>query len=245
MFEIGIIEDQLTDQEDLKNKLIKFSFKKNIETKTHTFKSYEEIEKYITNDVSKLQIVFIDIQLQNDNGIEIARWIRSQSISMKIVFVSAFPEYVFDTFVVHPEFFLKKPVNFNELSQILNTIIIDSIKNIGKGIVVKDVMTGSMIRIDFDEVMSMVMINSDKRLLEITTMERKTYIHSRLDQFSFLLNGDTPFFKTYRNTLVNVLFIRKINHQDIILLNGNKVALSRTKKAEVLKKFILFDKGKV
>lgn len=55
-------------------------------------------------------IVFLDIELGEDNGIEIARWIRARYPGTVIIFITGHEQYVYECFQVQPLDFLRKPL---------------------------------------------------------------------------------------------------------------------------------------
>lgn len=60
-------------------------------------------------------VIFLDYQMEEINGIETAREIRARNISSAIIFVSSYPDIAIDTFEVDTYRFLVKPINKDKL----------------------------------------------------------------------------------------------------------------------------------
>ncbi len=60
-------------------------------------------------------VIFMDYQMEEINGIETAREIRARNISCAIIFVSSYPDIAIDTFEVDTYRFLVKPINKDKL----------------------------------------------------------------------------------------------------------------------------------
>lgn len=78
--------------------------------------------KIISNDFhhhlidEKYDLIFIDIDLKDHNGIEIAKDIRNSGLGELFVFVTAHAHLVYDTFIVHPFFFIRKDNYKNDMA---------------------------------------------------------------------------------------------------------------------------------
>jgi two-component SAPR family response regulator len=64
-----------------------------------------------------IDLVFIDINLGHDNGLEVARGLRSAHRELDIVFVTSHKEYAIDSFDSYPLDYMIKPVSQSRLEQ--------------------------------------------------------------------------------------------------------------------------------
>ena len=78
-------------------------------------------DKYISG---KYQIIFLDIELKNENGIDIAEKIRKTNENVEIIFLTAFIQYAVDGYKVKAYRFLVKPVNYDDFVFQLNELFI-------------------------------------------------------------------------------------------------------------------------
>lgn len=68
----------------------------------------------------KFDIIFMDYQMEELNGIETARKIREQNDECTIIFVSSYPDIAIDTFEVGTYRFLVKPIDKDKLFKSLD-----------------------------------------------------------------------------------------------------------------------------
>ncbi len=69
---------------------------------------------------NKFDIIFMDYQMDELNGIETARKIREKNDGCTIIFVSSYPDIAIDTFEVGTYRFLVKPINKDKLFKSLD-----------------------------------------------------------------------------------------------------------------------------
>lgn len=67
----------------------------------------------------KPQIVFLDVQLQNENGFEL---LERTGVNFKVIFVTAFDEYAIRAFEINALDYLLKPVNPERLAKAIERI---------------------------------------------------------------------------------------------------------------------------
>lgn len=100
-----IIDDEPLAQELIKSYVAQTPFLELVDT----FSSASMAVKTIIED--KIDLVFLDIQMSELNGIEFAKVIPSDC---KIVFITAFEQYALDGFKANALDYLLKPVNYRE-----------------------------------------------------------------------------------------------------------------------------------
>lgn len=70
----------------------------------------------------KIDILFLDIELLDSNGIELGKYIRNymKNMSMNIVYISSMTEYAMELFKIHPYDFVVKPFDKNEIENLID-----------------------------------------------------------------------------------------------------------------------------
>lgn len=84
-----------------------------------------EIEKYgsgikLLEDKKKLDLVFMDVDMPGKNGIEIGKVLRNRGEKLKIIYISAYPEYAAESYDVRADFYLLKPINKGKFFDVLD-----------------------------------------------------------------------------------------------------------------------------
>ncbi|THF77062.1 response regulator [Cohnella fermenti] len=79
------------------------------------FRSAQEALEFVRNEEADL--VFLDIQIAEDNGLELARSLRAARADLDIVFTTSHAEYAIDAYDVYPLDFMVKPISRTRLVQ--------------------------------------------------------------------------------------------------------------------------------
>jgi two-component system, LytTR family, response regulator len=69
-----------------------------------------------------IDVVILDINMPVANGFDIAQYIKEKSPSIKIIFMSANPDFALQGYKYYPEDFLTKPINLVRFKQTLERI---------------------------------------------------------------------------------------------------------------------------
>ena len=84
---------------------------------------------YSANDLIKFclkiepDILFLDIELGDMNGIELAKALRAKYPALIIVYITNYPNYVFSSFETEPLNFLTKPIDKFQFNKTFQRII--------------------------------------------------------------------------------------------------------------------------
>lgn len=89
------------------------------------FNDISELLKYtekIVRSGENIHYAFLDIQLSNGTGLEIAKKLREAFPNIKIIFCTAFFEYAMDAFKLYANGYLLKPIRAEQIRELINTI---------------------------------------------------------------------------------------------------------------------------
>lgn len=156
----------------------------------------------------KPQIIFLDINTPNKNGIEIAQEIREKEISNNcgkstIVFVTAHEKFAYEAFGVEADGYILKPYDPEEIKKVLEKHIFTPNHN-QKIEGVKTTSNGISITIPNDEIM---FFKAELKYITLTT-EKKDFI---LSTTILKLEDEHPdFLKVHRSYLVNPKHINRL-----------------------------------
>ena len=74
----------------------------------------------LTANSNAYQLLLLDIQLDGDNGVELARFLREHKVSASIIYITDHPGFALDSFPTYPLEYLLKPVDEDRLSAALD-----------------------------------------------------------------------------------------------------------------------------
>lgn len=102
------------------------SFIEKIDTKYRfdIIKAYSGEELLSNIKDKKLDIAFLDIEMDGMNGIELGEKIREKSKTAIIVFITGFKEYAFNAFKIKAFDYIMKPITEEKFNKLMNEIIL-------------------------------------------------------------------------------------------------------------------------
>lgn len=116
---IAICDDESQICQLLKNKIEKYYFSHDMEFNIQT---YENGEKLLEQNLDEIEVLFLDVDMPGKNGMETANEIRKTNQDMIIVFLTAYSEFVFESFKVDTFRYLMKPLKDEELAEVLEAV---------------------------------------------------------------------------------------------------------------------------
>lgn len=193
-----------------------------IECHVRTFLSAKQVLNYV--EQNPIHVLFLDIDMPEKNGFELAKILQKKSPSTIIVFVSAYDNYVYDSFQYNPFCFLRKEHLSSELNRTVQKVLDKYLKS-NKTMIFSTVDGDINIRIE-----DIVYIESVKNYFEIHTAERKVFrCRGTLSSIDESLQQHN-FYRIHTAFLVNMINIRSVSANHIIeLTDGSSFSVSLRK----------------
>lgn len=188
---------------------------------------YEEQQSY--------DILLLDIEMGQINGMELARKVRQKNRLVQIIFITGYMEYILEGYDVEALHYLLKPVTESKLCEVL-TRAADKLKHKEKELYLpakirtpnsrkkEDLYenANSMVRIPLYEIRCL-----EVRKNYVTIYAGETYtVKKTLNELEKEL--DERFVRTGRSFIVNLSFVNKITKTQVFLKDGSAIPLSRS-----------------
>lgn len=118
--QIAIVDDLAADRRELRMQLEKW-FLTNRKDVQVIFTEFNTAQDFLLQGgySGKFEIVFLDICMEGQNGLDAAAQLRKANTETKIVFVTSAAEYALDAYQVHPFDFLVKPFHEERINKLL------------------------------------------------------------------------------------------------------------------------------
>lgn len=213
---IAICEDDAFMSDILKGYIKDFLDSKEM---LFTIETFDTAEKFNTS-TETYDLLFLDYELPDSNGMEIAKNLRKTNKKTTIIFTTSFSEYVFDSFEVNTFRYLVKPISREDLENAM-TAFINNFEQYAKVDIPTD--GGEVVFASLPEIMY---IESNGRYTTVRTNSTSYVSPKALATFQAEINS-FKFYRTHRTFLVNMKYIAEIHGNTIILTNGEKVSISR------------------
>lgn len=229
---IAICDDCQADREYLKSLLEKYESES---TQRIEMKEYDSGEVLCQDRemLQQCQIVFLDINMKDMDGLQAARNIKEQCPDIYVVLVTAYMNYALDGYKVKASRFLLK----DDLEKTIGECMEDIVREIEQN--------GYRMQFPFVEGDISLRVGD---ILYIETCRHKnifytngqTYsIYKKLDEIEQDLRG-LGFIRVHQSFLVNMHYVDKINSYILKLTTGKEISVPKSRYPEVKRRFALF-----
>ena len=185
---------------------------------------------------NRYDLVFLDIKLNNENGIDIAERLKKKNPYCYIVFVSGYEEYHRAAFDVQPYQFLDKPVREEEIEAILDSVINLRCQ---KDNVLEIPTKRANYRLVVNDIMYFI---TGKREITVYMRDGQTYpFYGKLSEIERrLANLSDYFLRAHKSYLLNMNYVKVFERDDIIMQDERKFLISARKQKEVIDRYLQF-----
>ena len=227
MLRIGVLDDEKEWRKTIKYKAEKYLS----EIKEDFLISIFSCGKDLLESVNSIELVFIDIEMPDESGLEIAKSISKLNKKIKIVFVSWHEKYVYNAFKVNAYRFINKDFKNGEIEDVLREYYIE--KDIFFNINVY--VSGKKVTLNSKEIF---MIEATKNGTILYTKDRELFCRNTMIEWEESL-CEERFFRTHKSFIIHLYWIKKIG-KSIKLENEFEAMISRRKKKEFEKRYLEF-----
>ena len=225
-FILGLCEDNCLHRNFLKRYIEDFF----IEFKNYEVLEFVSGEDLLSNYPNNLDLLFLDIQMSNLNGMDAARKIRELDIKVEIIFTTAVLDYVCEGYEVNAYRYMLKPIDYNIFKNNMSKCIENIIKKKSYYLTISD--KSKLIKIKFDDILY---IETSKRQLIIHTTNGYEVIKMSMRKLEKFLNKD--FFRCHNSFIVNLEKINKIDVSDIYINNAT-IPISKHRRKQLKARLI-------
>lgn len=164
MLKIAICDDNKSDLKNTYHIVRDYFSRSDIE---YSIKLYNNPNDVI-EDAIDFQMLFLDIELQNVNGIKIANEINKINYNYKLFLVSNYNEYLKDGYRVKADRYFTKPIDQNEFKMDMDDVL-------------NEFLLQDSYIIDTKVCKEKIMI---KDILYVEILARKTYLHTKTGKYA-------------------------------------------------------------
>jgi DNA-binding LytR/AlgR family response regulator len=218
-----LCDDNLEDLKSLETSLLRYSFELPDYIQYHIDTCTSGLDFLKLCREKTYQVAFLDIEMPGINGLEAAQSLRQTNEDILIIFITSYNQYLRDSFNVQAFQYLDKPLNYNILSDLCNTIT----KKLAKSnhhIISIETEQGDIL-INLDELMYIEV--SNRKMLSFHLSNQKVYTTAGIMNYWETTLKDYGFVIPCRGKLTNINFVRVITKDQIVLKNGEILPLSR------------------
>ena len=212
---IAICDDEPMLCNFLKNELYFYFNEHNIDAVVETYGDGHSL----LNASQRFELIILDYQMPGINGLQTAKEIRSVNKNCTILFLTSFPEIVYDTFEYDTFRFLIKPLDKEKLYEALDSFR----QKTNFFYPISLTIDGEFCKIESKEI---VYIEANGKNSVIRLIDKSLCCSKTLSNVFSMLPKNC-FCKTHRAFVVNLAFVEQYDKKRIIFTNGEYAKISR------------------
>lgn len=233
MLKIAVCEDVDIQYKILDRYLKGWALKKNMTIHPIRYKSSEEF-LFNLNENIDTDILILDIQMEQMNGIELAKKVRERDEEIAIIFVTGVSEHMSKGYSVGAIDYILKPLKEDELSDSLDRAYrkIKQLKEKKESL--KVVTDKQILKIRYSDIKYFVVYS---HYVHIELLNKKITYKKRISDLEEEL-PKSHFLRCHRSYIVNLHFIKSIEKESLTLDDNTIIPISRGKRERVLEVFM-------
>ena len=171
--------------------------------------------------LESFDIVFLDIIMQDLDGMKTAQIFREKASDKILIFVSSSREYVFEAYDVEAFQYLLKPVDDRKLKSVLQKAVIKTEGRSQEFIIVSRERQKKKLFLD-----DIYYFEIKGRVIDVHGTEG---IFTYYEQIGELENKlwNKGFFRCHKSYLINLKYVDGYNRQEVFLENGKKIVIAK------------------
>lgn len=181
-------------------------------------------------------VIFLDIEMQQSNGIEVAQKIRRMDMNVPIVYITSYIDYWRRAYKVHAFDFITKPFKPEDLYKVMKDYLaaLDD---------ARDDASEETITLPTDDGVVCFKMNDiyyfmfeAKKKVYVHTADGRVLVRENITDIYNILNKER-FYQTRRDCVLNLKYVQKIQNEFVIIMkNGDMLPLAQKKKDEFVRK---------
>lgn len=223
---IAVCDDELEICSQVENILIKLLKERRIKCDIDIFYSGESLCRGLER--SEYDIIFLDIELPQMDGVEIGKYIREirNNDIVQIAYISSKQEYAMELFDIRPINFLVKP-----LDEVIVAKVVDAYIKIsgGKTDVFSYIKGYEQHKV---EVYKIMYFKRDRRKVIMYTTEETVEFYESLEKIYERVKN-YGFLFIHKSYMVNYRYIKTIGYDHLVMIDGEEFSISQARRKEI------------
>ena len=221
MLRIGICDDLADARLALRSLLERILEKRKVQGQFFEFSAGETLLHWYGRHAGELDIIFLDMELHELDGMETARRLRAADAGLQLVFVTGYAEHVFDGYSVGALGYLLKPPRQEQLETVLDRAQAALYRALERAYICRNGDTYYRIPIS-----GILYFASDRRQVRCVTESRLYTFYAKLDTVASEVGEE--FIRVHQRYLVRAGAVDRIESGEVVLRSGDRLPVSRS-----------------
>lgn len=231
---IAVIDDEISEQNILEKYILEWSIEKGLAIEILKFDNSENF-LFSWEDDKKYDLLIMDIEMGEMNGLELAKKLRLDDENIPIMFVTGYDEYMQYGYDVSALHYLIKPLNKTKLFLVLDKLQEKSEPSDKILVSTSDGMRSIQIN-------KIIYAEADGHQSILHLQDKTIILKESIGNFEKLISENSGFVKCHRAYIVNLKFVSLMLRTDILLDNNDKIPVSRNALKKVQDAFLKYYK---
>lgn len=221
MLRIGICDDLADARLVLRSALERILENRKIQGQFFEFSSGETLLRWYGHHSGELDVIFLDMELHELDGMKTAQQLRRLDAGLQLVFVTGYADHVFDGYSVGALGYLMKPPKQEQLEAVLIRAQAALTRDLDRAYICRSGDTHYRVLIA-----NILYFASDRRQVQCVTEGRTYTFYGKLDAVADEVGAE--FIRVHQRYLVRAGAVDRMESGEVILLNGERLPVSRS-----------------
>lgn len=231
-YQIGLCDDEVYQIKVNSLFLKEISAKNHYDFQYHGFQTGDQLRNYLKTN--HLDILFLDIDLGQESGIEIATWVAKNYPDVITIFVTGHREFAVEAFEVDAIGYLVKPYDIKKLDNVMKKAMIQLEQKNKQEEAQEIIITDENLKkkIDCRDILYI-----ERRMAKsiIVTKQKEYQVYETITSLCERV-GDS-FMRVNQSEVVNISLISEIKGNEVYLKNGKVFTIGRTYRKAVSEQY--------
>ena len=237
IYELAICDDDIILCNWLEQKLLHYGKANDCQISIEIYYSAEQLLNRLEEE--SYDMLFLDICLEHENGIDIGTEIRKKNYGkeLRITYISTYQEYAMKLFRIHPFDFLVKPIREEELFRVIGELR-ELLKERKKIFEYTD--TKGIHKISYDKILYFYSLG---KRVHIVTSEKEYEYRGKLKDVADVT--EEYFLLIHKSYLINMEHVEHYEYDNVVMKDKTRLSISKANRKKVRERLLQTEKKRL
>lgn len=226
MYHIAICDDEKTFVSEVKEGLERYAGERGLDFRIYVYYDGKDL---IDHYKDEFDLIFMDIKMENVNGLDAAAEIRKRDKEVGLFFLTSIAEHVFRGYEFGAVNYLLKPLKYERLEMELDRFF-STYQGKRERLFIIDNHSAKF-SVPYKEIRY---IEVEKRNVLMHYEKQQQIVHKSMKEMAQLFKSEAVFARCHASFLVNMSYVTGVEDMEAVLSTGERIPISYPKKREFM-----------